>query len=303
MRVRLAVACVAVAPLLVSATEPVRLKPSTPWVLNYGDEVCRLSRAFGEGETKTILSFESEALDRMDMTAVGKPLRGGGDQVPARFLPVQTEPKEGLRGKDQNGSPALVWSTFALLSPAALAVIKQRQEQEKRHPDLRPPARDVAEAARMRVEQRAFAARAMELEIAAKRNQPVILETGSMGAALGELDHCVRDSMRAWGVDPLVEDKIARPVWAPNPRGWFTSRDYPDASLRKGAQSDVRVRLNIDSAGRPTHCTALTHFEDSRFSQAVCAAFMRRARFQPAELADGTRVPSYFATVVRFRVY
>ena len=155
----------------------------------------------------------------------------------------------------------------------------------------------------MRTEQRAFAASAKELEIATKRNQPVILETGSMGAALGELDHCVRDSMRAWGVDPALEDKIARPVWTPDPRAWFTTKDYPAASLRKGAQSDVRVRLNIDAAGRPTHCTALTHFEDPWFSQVVCAAFMRRARFQPAELADGTKVPSYFTTVVSFRVF
>src|SRR3954451_2056936 len=293
MRIRLAVACVAVAPLLVSATEPVRLKPSSPWVLNYGDEVCRLSRAFGEGETTTVLAFESEALGHMDMAASGKPLHGGGDQVPARFLPVQTEPTQGFRGKDHNGSPAVAWSTFALLSEAAVALSKQREQEEKRHPDVRPPARDVAEAGRLRTEQRTFAARAMELEIATKRNQPVILETGSMGAALGALDKCVRDSMRAWGVDPAVEDKIARPVWTRDPRAWFSSADYPAASLQKGAQSDVRVRLNVDAAGRPTHCTPLTHFEDPRFSQVVCATFMRRARFEPAELADGTKVPSY----------
>lgn len=77
-------ACAAVAPLLVAAAQPVRLQPSSPWIVNYADESCRLVRTFGEGKSKTVLEFESEAPGRMDLLVVGSPLErdDGGDKVP-----------------------------------------------------------------------------------------------------------------------------------------------------------------------------------------------------------------------------
>jgi hypothetical protein len=123
-----------------------------------------------------------------------------------------------------------------------------------------------------------------------------------MGDAIKTFDECGRDSLRDWGVDPDVEEKIARPVWAPDVSKWFSAQDYPTAMVRVGEESIVKVRLLVDATGKPTKCTSLSHFKETSFNDVVCDKFMRRAHFEPAELADGTRVPSYYTNVVIFRV-
>jgi hypothetical protein len=58
----------------------------------------------------------------------------------------------------------------------------------------------------------------------------------------------------------------------------------------------------VDATGRPTKCTALSHFKEPEFNKITCDKFMSRAHFEPAELADGTKVPSYFVIKVNFRI-
>jgi hypothetical protein len=38
--------------------EPVVLKPSSPWNVDFGEDKCRLSRLFGEGENQHYLAFQ-----------------------------------------------------------------------------------------------------------------------------------------------------------------------------------------------------------------------------------------------------
>ena len=83
---------------------------------------------------------------------------------------------------------------------------------------------------------------------------------------------------------------------------WFTPDDYPPAMTVRGQQSDVKVRLLVDATGRVTQCTSLSHFKEKSFDQIVCNKFMKRAHFEPAELADGTKVPSYYVNHVIFRM-
>ena len=61
MRLGVFIACAAVAPVLIAASQPVRLQPSSRWVLDYAVDSCRLIHTFGEGKTLTKLAFESDA--------------------------------------------------------------------------------------------------------------------------------------------------------------------------------------------------------------------------------------------------
>jgi hypothetical protein len=130
----------------------------------------------------------------------------------------------------------------------------------------------------------------------------VILETGSLGQAIKMFDKCSRDSLRDWGVDPDMEDKIVRPVWAPDPGKWFSSTDYPTDMVARGEESVVKVRLLVDASGKPTKCTSLSHFKEPSFNDVVCDKFMKRAHFAPAELADGTKVPSFYTNIIVFQM-
>ena len=130
----------------------------------------------------------------------------------------------------------------------------------------------------------------------------MILETGSLGAPIAAFDQCSRESLKDWGVDPDLEDKIVRPVWTPNPGKWFSASDYPREMLMQGKESEVKVRLLVDATGRVTKCTSLTHFDSPIFNKIVCDEFVKRALFEPAELADGTKVPSYYTKRVVFQM-
>lgn len=85
------------------AAGPVRIQPSSQWIVDYADNSCRLIRPFGEGNTKTILLFEGVSPDQMDMVATGKPLKSNKEEVGVRFLPVGGKPFTGRRAKTARG--------------------------------------------------------------------------------------------------------------------------------------------------------------------------------------------------------
>lgn len=303
MRIKAVIACAVLAPLLAGATQPVRLKPSSPWVLDYAENSCRLMRTFAEGDAKTTLLFESDAPGDMEMLVIGKDLESYGDQVPARFLPVPSKPFDGGPAVSvERKLPAVLWPHVHLLPESTEARLEAKAKAARKRPRVRPPALDLAEEAAIRSERQNFASKATELEIRSRRSRPVILETGSLGEPVRLFSKCLRDSLRDWGVDPDLEDRIARPVWAPNPAQWFSSSDYPSAMMAQGEQSEVSVRLLVDASGRVTKCTSLSHFKASEFNQIVCDKMMKRGKFEPAELADGTKVPSYYTNRVVFRM-
>lgn len=303
MRLRSLVACTGLAPLLMAATEPVRLQPSSPWIVDYADQSCRLIRNFGDPKSVTKLAFESAAPGQMDMLVIGKPLRTSQEQVPARFLPVGGGTFDGRVAETvTNHDPAILWSNVRLMPDSLYAQLEREADLLRANPGVRPPAIDLAEQQSRKAQRMQFASAATELEIDSRRNHPVILETGSLGEAIKAFDQCGEDSLRSWGLDPEVEKKIMRPVWSLNPTGWISASDYPRNMLFLGKESEVAVRLLIDATGRVTQCTSLSHFVDKVFNQITCDLITKRARFAPAELADGRKVPSYITRRIVFRI-
>lgn len=296
-------AFVAIAPMQIAAAEPVRLPPSSAWVLDYGDDSCRLIRTFGEGKEKTTLVLESDAPNHMDMLATGKPLANYNAGVSVKFLPGGGTTFEGRSAlSTSNGDPAILWSNVYLIPNPLIEKRVLEYVDHNLKPALRPPPVSLAEQARYKAQRQQFAEKTTELEIQTRWKHFVVLETGSMGNAISMFDKCGRDSLKDWGVDPNREDKIVRPVWALDPSTWFSSDDYPRLMLTSGEESEVRVRLLVDASGKVTRCTSLSHFKYPEFNRVTCDAIMKRATLVPAELADGTRVPSYFTERVVFRI-
>jgi hypothetical protein len=303
MRLGLVLPCAVIAPFVVAASQPVRLQPSSPWVVDYGEQSCRLLRKFGAGDTETILVFESEAPEEMDMLLIGKPLRTGEEEVPARFLPVQEKPIKGRPvTSDEKGQPGILYGHIQLLPDEEAAKLEARMAGRRANQLVPPPKVDPGEELERRSARQAFAAKATALEIDGRRSKPVILETGSIGDAVKTFDKCVRDSLRDWGVDPDLEDKIARPVWLKNRDTLIRADDYPRAMLFAGQQSEVKVRVLVDASGRVTKCTSLSHFKLPEFTKLVCDKITRNGSFEPAELTDGTKVPSYYTVHINFRI-
>lgn len=303
MRISALVAAVALVSSISNAAPPIHLAPSTPWVVDYAENSCRLIRHFGEGKDETIFALESEAPGALDMLVIGKPVEAFDREIPAKFVPLQKEPMKGLAGESADKHlPVVLFSTVAFLPDEAAAAEKQRKDERKAHPNVRPPAESLAEQAAKKAQRDAFAANTTAIEIDARRNRPLFLDTGPLGDPIKMFDQCSRESLRDWGVNPDVEDKIVRPVWAPNPAAWFSADDYPRDMLMRLKESVVKVRLLVDATGRVTKCTSLSHFQETEFNTITCNKFMARAHFEPAELADGTKVPSYYVNKVIFKL-
>jgi outer membrane biosynthesis protein TonB len=239
----------------------------------------------------------------MDIVAIGEPLDAYSAEVPAKFLPVGGKPFTGrFRHTSDTKEPGVLWSFPRMLPDSWIEKEEQKQKARSRNPRARPPADDLAEVMEKRAARQAFAKAATAFEIDNNRRHPVILDTGSLGDPMKAFDQCIRDSLRDWGIDPDLEDRIVRRPWAPDPSRWFSADDYPAELVRAGSESEVNVRLLVDASGRVTKCTSLTHYDEPKFEQIVCGKFMQRARFEPAELADGTKVPSYYINRVIFRL-
>src|SRR5438270_13674760 len=99
MRIRAFMATVAIVPTLASAAPPVHLAPSSPWVVDYAENSCRLVRRFGEGNHSITLAFDSEAPGFLDMLVIGRPLANNLDDVPVNFVPTASEPMSGTSNK------------------------------------------------------------------------------------------------------------------------------------------------------------------------------------------------------------
>lgn len=286
-----------------AGARPLRLAPSTPWVVDYAENSCRLIRHFGQGKDATIFALESEAPGAEDMLIAGKPMSTFKEQVAAKFSPLQAKPMLGLPAETTDKrDPVVLWSAVWLLPDDVVAHLEKEAIARNRNAKLRPPPISLAEQAARKAQRQAFAETTTAIEVDVRPDRRVILETGSLGEPIKMFDQCSRNSLRDWGVNPDVEDKIVRPVWAPAPWAWFKPSDYPNDMLMRGQQSVVKVRLLIDAAGRVTKCTSLSHFNAPQFDKLVCDNFIARAQFEPAELADGTKVPSYYVNKVIFMI-
>jgi len=285
------------------AAKPLRLAASSPWNLDYADNSCRLMRTFGEDRQKVLLLIEGWAPGRMDILAVGNALESPRPYVSARFVPTSTETFDGEASRAAaTNIPGVLWRNPRMVPDEVYDRLEKQAEEQKRNRQKRPDPFDPSENANLRLARQDFADRATALEIQTNKARPLILETGSMGEPIRLFEKCTRDSLKDWGVDPEMEDKIVRPVWAPNPQGWFSSNDYPSRMFAAGEQADISIRVLVDATGKVTKCTSISHFKEKDFDEITCARFRSRATFEPAELADGTKVPSFYTTRVIFRI-
>lgn len=306
MRIRVTVALLALAPVLIGASEPIKLQPSSQWAVDYAQNSCRLVRTFGQGDDQTKLVLESVAPGNLVMVVTGRSLatRAGAEDIEARLLPVEDVPFEGTAHNAEAGDPPVLWTYVPVLQfdpqdpPASLLDVKPKSVPNS---GVRPAALNLAKRAALQAERQALLEKANELEIIAPHERPVILETASMAAPMKIFDQCDRDLLHDLGLDPAVQDKVVRPLWAPDLTRWLNSNSYPLAVLPMTRESRVSVRLLVDAAGKVTNCTTLSEIDAPELKKAVCDG-LSRAHFRPAELGDGAKVPSYFVVDVQFRL-
>lgn len=87
-------------------------------------------------------------------------------------------------------------------------------------------------------------------------------------------------------------------VPVPLPGDWIVNDDYPADAIRREAEGNVQVRLDVDPAGRVSACTILKSSGDASLDSTTCRLLTLRARFNRAS-SPGSRT---LTRTVRWRL-
>ncbi|MGS1015871.1 energy transducer TonB [Allosphingosinicella humi] len=247
-----AVPIIALAPAsLARAAEP--RAPTAQWVVDFAEQQCVASRAYGTDDKPLILTLKPSPVgDVMQITlflklystepAMEAPVTIGIDDAPpitAGLLSYSTSQRN-MRAIRMN------------LPTAAFAPMRQ--------------AKTVS-----------FKARGIVDESFALTHMPALML---------QMDRCLADLQRYWNIDDAdrlqtrakPQQYLAR---------YFTNDDYPIVSIRKGEGGIVAFALLIDETGRLADCTVTATSHVPVLDAQSCALLIRRAKFQPAVGADG----------------
>lgn len=115
----------------------------------------------------------------------------------------------------------------------------------------------------------------------------------NLKAALAAAQGCEDDLLRSWNIDPADFNKIATPPKSlHDPAELHTGGDYPIRELNAGRVGSTVTKLNLSATGKVIACSTIVSSGIESFDQKGCAIAMKRTKFAPALLADGTAVPS-----------
>lgn len=289
MRALLCLSLVPLAAMPVSpaSAKPVEIAPSTPWNADYGEGRCRLTRLFGEGESRHLLFIDQYGpSEAFGLTVAGPAYRrfGNRQRTALRFYdsqrPHRTEPYTG----EVDG-----FGTGVIYSNVSLEHGTDHEEDEEASASL--PQLDIR-----------FADQARFVGLL-QRASEVRLMTGPLGKAFAELNKCTQGLVNSWGVDAAAHLAATRaPRW--------TNQDavvrriqanYPRSALGAGQQGIVRMRVIIDQAGAVEQCTLLNVTQADKLQSPACEA-MREARFEPALDASGQPMRSFMTTSIAYQI-
>jgi TonB family protein len=273
-----------------------RLKPSTPWVVDYADDSCRLARTFGEGPQQVTLF-----LDQFEPAAGFYVILGGGPfgarrdvvdiDLTLRFGPNEAVQEVSSVTGTLGKQPAVI-----VAGPQRIAPLS-KEETESRDTIKKSGARyDVPVIPR----EREAAVRFLEIK---GTTSDIVLETGPMDKPLGILRECAWDTVGDWGLDVAQQQKLQRgPVAKDGAQGWFVADDYPSNMVKGNYQGTVNYRLIVDENGKPKSCHVQRSTRPKDFDLTVCRVVMKRGKFQPALDAAGKPVASFWSQAITFRL-
>jgi TonB family protein len=278
-----------------AAAEEIRLAPSADgnWVLNYGDDRCRLARYFGEGEQRSLLLLEQFAPGMsVALTAAGPPLRRivRGNQVRVRFGPSTREapPFDPPEAEFEGVGPALFIPGIApVVDPDASAAFLQNAEVNGL-PQIDPAA-----------------AAAIEWLGISGRNLDLVFEFGSLENAVTVLNHCTLDLVKFWGLDPQQHLTMTRMAAAENMEqvAREVQEAYPMRAVARGEQATLVMRAVVRADGTVGDCAISQATVTETFQSPACDVFRRYARFAPALDADGQPMASFYATTIVYTIH
>lgn len=272
-------------PLLAKDREPITLKSSSKWVVDYDNDACHLMKQFGTGDQVLLAKFTRyQPGDVFDLGLYGTPAKLPGPVATVRIdfgLAPQPISAAAVLG-NAGDKPMMLFSSLRLDGYTWYSK------------DSRPlPAPAIAPEQEARV---------TAIVLRLPGNRAYRLESGELGKPLAALRECQANLLKHWGYDPAVQLSLVRPATPINsPGSWLGSSDYPKKALDSGIQGMVQFRLDVSETGAVAGCSILFRTNPDEFADTTCKNIAKRAKLLPALDAKGAPVRSYYIQKVRWQ--
>ncbi|WP_039390288.1 energy transducer TonB [Novosphingobium sp. MBES04] len=272
-----------------------RLSPSSPWNADWAENACRLQRVFGTGDDLVLLRFSAftpGSSFRTELSGQLAHVEGKGQKIGLSYLPDPSRKvgmRAGVDGPDK--IPTLIFtSSFARDEVEQAEKLEMMKADANQHPNDFPDAVLAPALARdvtgMRLD---FGTRQLELE------------TGAFDKALAALNRCADNLLKTWGIDPEINRLVVTPVKLRDNQAFVRKIQfqYPLNLARQNEIGLVSAVATVDDDGKATSCRVPQSLNDKRFDDLVCEELMR-TQYEPARLADGMPVVSYYSLTVHY---
>lgn len=274
-----------------------RIAPVTGsnWIVDFGEQRCRLLREFGDSERPTILMVDKLFPGQtVSITIAGPDVRlfTARTEVGLRFGPTSAEPVKvrSAAARFDDYGRALFLPSFAIGPPSTS------------HPSLDSAAGNSAFDVKGLPQFDLDYVKSIEWLEISRRSNSLVLELPQMGEALRLLDQCTQDFLTYWDLDleghktmtrlaePINIEEIARKI----------QKVYPMQAVMAGEQASVNMRIIVDADGSITEC-AINDISATRYIKSnACDVFGDRAMFAPAEDSSGNAMKSYFNVTILY---
>lgn len=266
---------------------PVVLEPSSQWVVDFGEDKCRLARLFGDGENRHLVFFEQYwPSNQVGLTVAGPSYRRFRSRQPTELGFFEAQPRirtEPFTGTIGEYGPGVIYSSITL------ATSSENDESNGTATEL--PRLDTEFA------------KQVEFVSLRQRGKEIRLLTGPLDQAFAVLNQCTESLFTGWGLDfEQYRTATRRPKWTNVDA--LTRRiqaAYPTNAVERGEQGIMRMRVIVSPQGTVEDCAIVKATETDELESPACK-LMRNAVFEPALDATGQPMRSLYVTSITYLI-
>lgn len=272
-----------------SAQDAKVFNASSAWALDYGDDYCRLMRDFSNGDETIGLFIErTQPGPIMRLIVIGDSVRlfRGAEEVGYRMHPSGApRTTQRLQFRTSDGQQ------YLNLGPSAFGAM----------PTPTPGATSALPPPYSRQGEVTLAAKITGIALDRGLTNPVLMETGALGDAVGALQACTDDLVVSWGLDVEKHKNLTRPAMPARPTaGWIATDTIPFDEFSKLTGGNNELRIMVDKAGKATSCHVQWSTLSETINKKICSSVMKQSAFIPALDEAGSQMDSYWTTNVFF---
>ena len=278
------------------ATPPV-LKPVGNWVLDYGENRCRIVRTFArdEGGETTLLFFEQYDPKTPFIWLVAGEAVPNRSRVSVHFGPVNDEFEVAGRGvKFGDFDNVVRGRSFKDRGDRAAQLAKAIKSREAAPGESLTPEQEEPDTT----------AEIQWLDIEPGTKRAVRIPLAEMGQVAAAMEDCITNLIEHWGIDRASQDTVDKPPTMTNVGDIANRvmRDYPSKALRKGRGAEIMLRLVVEADGTASQCVRTDITDAEYFDQTLCDLVMKRGEFEPARDSKGKPLRYYLIQKIRYEI-